>query len=276
MRVIRGKTALVTGAASGIGRAIALGLAREGADLVLLDINGPALSDVVAEARDEYGVLATGQPCDISDPLQVTAFTRGLMAAKTPLDILVNNAGILYYGATDEMSVSQWQRLLAVNLRAPVQLVCELLPTLLSRPQAHILNIASMSGFVGFPHAAGYSATKFGLLGFGESLRAEYSHTNLGVTTVCPGVVRTEIWNATADGMPQLPQWLTTVPERVAEKAIRAIYKNKGLVVITPLARMLHLLHRFAPGLLALHARIQSRRLAAAKAAQTEEQKKAA
>jgi short-subunit dehydrogenase len=256
MRVIRGKKALVTGAASGIGRAIALRLAEQGADLHLLDINGPALERVVQEAAARH-VAVTSQVCDLSDPQQLTASVRALPACAGPIDLLVNNAGVLYYGPTENMSSSHWQRMLAINLRAPVQLACELLPTLLSRPEAHVLNVASMSGYVGLPHSAGYAATKFGMLGFSESLRAEFAARGLGVTCLCPGVVRTSIWDGTENGMPLLPNWTTATPEKVAQKAVQGILRNRRLVLVTPLAHLLYYLHRFAPGLLALATRLR-------------------
>jgi NAD(P)-dependent dehydrogenase (short-subunit alcohol dehydrogenase family) len=270
MRTIRGKTALVTGAASGIGRAIALRLADEGARLYLLDINAVALARVVCEAECR-GVEALGRHCDVSQPLQNTAAIHHLLDHFGGVDILVNNAGITYYGQTRKMAAEHWDRLLAINLHAPIQFTRELLPTLCSRDESHIVNVASICGLVGLERVAAYSTSKFGLVGFSESLRAEFVRQGVGVTALCPGFVDTNLFNAAARGedLPENkvpPRWMLAQPDLIARRAIRAIYRNQGVVVIQPYARMLHLLKRFAPGVLDLPYRLQRRRRAKAEA----------
>lgn len=256
MRQIRGKTALVTGAASGIGRAIALRLADEGARLYLLDVNPVALSAVITEAK-RRGVDALGRHCDVSQPAQVTAAVAHLLDQWGGVDILVNNAGITYYGRTIKMSADHWDRLLAINLHAPIQLVRELLPTLLSRDESHIVNVASICGLVGLGRVVAYSTSKFALVGLSESLRAEFGRQGLGVTALCPGFVDTNLFDAAPRGEDlqenkRPPRWLLTTPETIANRAIRAIYRNQGLVVVQPYARLTYLVKRFAPGLLDL------------------------
>jgi NAD(P)-dependent dehydrogenase (short-subunit alcohol dehydrogenase family) len=269
MRQIRGKTALVTGAASGIGRAIALRLAEEGARLYLIDVNAAALVGVVSEAR-RRGVEALGRQCDVSQPSQNTAAICHLLDQFGGLDILVNNAGITYYGQTRKMAREHWDRLLAINLHAPIQYTLELLPTLCSRDEAHILNVASICGLVGLERVAAYTTSKFGLVGFSESLRAEYVRQGVGVTALCPGLVDTNLFAAAARGedirenkIP--PRWLLATPEVIANRAIRAIYRNQGVVVVQPYAKLLHLVKRFTPGLLDLPNRLQGRKRAKAK-----------
>ena len=193
MRTIKGKSALVTGAASGIGRAIALRLAQEGADLYLLDVDEVGMACVVGEAR-KLGVEVIGRYCDVSDPAQIQQATNYILQRWGGVDILVNNAGITYFGETDSMSAEHCEKLLAVNLHAPIHLTRELLPTLLERPEAHVLNVASFFGLIGTRKTALYTSTKFGLVGFGESLRAEYGRRGLGVTTLCPGFVDTQLF----------------------------------------------------------------------------------
>ena len=140
MRIIRGKKAMVTGAASGIGRAIALELAKEGADLFLVDIKADALAVVAHEARG-LGVNAMTAVADLADPSQISGTVEQLRNAWKRLNILVNNAGTTYYGQTHLMTGKQWRRIMAVNLMAPIQLVHELLPMLLAAEDAHILNV---------------------------------------------------------------------------------------------------------------------------------------
>jgi short-subunit dehydrogenase len=253
MKTIRGKKALVTGAASGIGRAIALALAREGAALYLLDVDAAKLAAVAAEARRQ-GIPVVEAPCDLARPEQITAVTRALLEDWGELDILINNAGVSYHGKTDGMPAREWQRLLAINLLAPVQLTLELLPVLLAREEAHIVNVGSILGLVAIPKMTAYQVSKFGLVGFSESLRAEYNRQGLGVTALCPGFVQTDIYRAMLEGegarpMRTPPQWFFASPEHVAARAVRAIYRNQGVVAVTLLARLMWLLKRLAPRL---------------------------
>jgi len=263
MRQIRGKTALVTGAASGIGRAIALRLADEGARLYLLDINEAGLAEVVAEAH-RRGVEAIGRVCDVSQPRQITDAVNHLLATFGGLDILVNNAGVTYYGRTGRMAAEHWDRLLAINLHAPIQFTRELMPTLLARHDSHVLNVASICGLVGLSRVTAYTTSKFALVGFSESLRAEYARLGVGVTALCPGLVDTNLFSSALRGNDAKetkipPRWLLTTPEAVANRAIRAIYRNQGVVVVQPYARMLYLLKRYAPGLLDVANRFRRR-----------------
>jgi 3-oxoacyl-[acyl-carrier protein] reductase len=244
MKVIRGKKALVTGAASGIGRAIALALAREGADLFLLDIDAANLAGT-AEAARRLGVSVIARVCDLTEPAQISAAVAALQAEWGGLNILINNAGISYYGATEAMSAEQWHSLMSVNLLAPIQLFRELLPLLSVAENAHLVNVCSMFGVMPWRKNAAYQASKQGLAGFTAALRAEYQRTHFGVTALCPGFVRT----AMLDGHAKTPAFISTTPEVVAVKAIRAIRRNRGLVFVTPAAHIYWRFWRLAPGL---------------------------
>jgi NAD(P)-dependent dehydrogenase (short-subunit alcohol dehydrogenase family) len=258
MKTIRGKAALVTGAASGIGRAIALALAREGADVYLLDIDTANLSRVVAEA-EQYGTRVMGRRCDLTRPEQTSATVHAILKDWGRLDILVNNAGISYRGKTEQMDREQWDQVLGLNLLAPVQLTRELLPTLLARDEAHIVNVCSIMGLAAIPHFAAYQTSKFGLVGFSESLRAEYAYRGLGVTALCPGSVRTNIFRAT-NGKPKVPEWMRASPEQVAARTIKAIYRNQGIVPVTRLAQFIWFVKRFSPRLWDFAIRARRRR----------------
>jgi len=253
MKIIRGKRALVTGAGSGIGRAIAVALAREGADLYLLDIDDAALASVVDEAA-KYGTDVIARRCDLGRPEQISAAVKALLQRWDRLDILVNNAGVTYHGKTEAMPAERWDAVLAINLLAPIQLIRELLPTLLAHGDAHILNMCSILGLVAVPKFAAYQASKFGLVGLSESLRAEYASRGLGVTALCPGFVQTKMFNARADGqdgkrMRTPPTWFFASPEQVAARAIKAIYRNHGVITHSLLARFLWFVKRMAPRL---------------------------
>jgi NAD(P)-dependent dehydrogenase (short-subunit alcohol dehydrogenase family) len=255
VKVIRGKKAVVTGAASGIGRAIALTLAAEGADVFLIDIDEGNLAATAVQCRQAGGEALTSH-CDVGRSEAITASVGEILRRWGHVDILINNAGIAYYGPTERMTASQWDRLLAINLLAPIQFTRELLPTLLGREEAHIVNVCSVLGLVAVRKAAAYCASKFGLVGFSVCLRAEYAGHGLGVTTLCPGFVRTNIFRAPAEAMGAKPlrtppRWLSTSPEKVAGRAVKAIRRDQGLVVVTPLARVLWFLQRLSPRLLA-------------------------
>lgn len=253
MRTLRNKTALVTGAASGIGRALAMRLAREGSDLFLLDIDEVGLVDVVSAVKRER-VEAIGRHCDVSDPRQISSSVAHILDRWGGIDLLVNNAGITYYGQTERMSAEHCERLLAINLHAPIHFTRELLPTMLKRPEAHVLNIASFFGLIGTRRLAAYTASKFGLVGFSESLRAEYGRAGLGVTAMCPGFVDTNLF-ATAplgnDRQQQKtpPRWMLTTPDKIAARAIKAIYRDEAQVVMQPYAKLAYLGKRLVPGL---------------------------
>ncbi|HMP05439.1 MAG TPA: SDR family oxidoreductase, partial [Lacipirellulaceae bacterium] len=235
MKVIRGKRAMITGAASGIGRAIALELARHGAHTYLVDVDETGLDAVADEVR-ALGVEALVRKCDVADPIKNSAAVNYLLDQWGTLDLLVNNAGITYYGRTLQMSAEHWERLLAINLHAPIQFTRELMPALLKRGDAHVLNVASICGLVGLARVTAYTTSKFALVGFSESLRHECARMGLGVTALCPGLVDTNLFTSAPLGRDLRqaktpPRWTLITPEAVARRAVRAIRRNEGLVV---------------------------------------------
>lgn len=252
MRQIRGKWAVVTGAASGIGRAISLKLADEGANLFLVDRDRERLLETVAESQRRK-VQAIPVICDLTSSAEISECVGTcLKSCHGGIDILVNCAGIAYYGPMIQMPADEWNRLLAVNLHAPIQFTREFLPTLLNRMESHVVNVSSMFGFVGYQRWVAYSTSKFGLLGFSEALRAEFSREGLGVTALCPGCVDTRFYESTTCGHKgrqtrKPPRFILTTPEAVARKTVRAIRRNKPLVIVTPLAHLLYYAKRFAP-----------------------------
>jgi 3-oxoacyl-[acyl-carrier protein] reductase len=254
MRTIKRRTALVTGAASGIGRAIAFALAREGANLLLLDVDEQNLTQTASKA-ESVGVAVSTRRCDLSEPGQITAAVADLTSGGRPVHILINNAGLAYYGPTHEMSVAQCDEIMSVNLLAPIQLVRELLPLMAAQEEAHIVNVCSIFGLTTLRKGAAYQASKFGLTGFTAALRAEYNRPEFGVTALCPGFVRTAMLDRFSTGTPQqrchkIPDWITIEPDYVAARTIRAIRRDEGLVVIPALARLLWQFTRLSPGLM--------------------------
>jgi short-subunit dehydrogenase len=254
MREIRGKTALITGAASGIGRAITLRLAKEGATLFVIDINESGLTEVAAVARG-FGVEVLSRRCNVAEPREVSAAVAEVLSRWNGVDILVNNAGITYYGKTERMAADHWDKLMRVNLLSHIQFTRELLPSLLARREAHVLNVCSILGLIGMPKVTAYCASKFGMVGFSESLRNEFGRQGLGVTAMCPGFVRTNLFTnaplqADVEEHKLPPKVICTTPERVANAAVKAIYRNRRLVVMEPFARLMYATKRFAPWLM--------------------------
>jgi 3-oxoacyl-[acyl-carrier protein] reductase len=257
MRIFRGRKALITGAASGIGRAIAVALADKGADLYLVDIDEAGLGLTGREVASR-GVEVVMARCDLAEPAEISGLVRAVLSRWKRLNVLINNAGVTLYGPVHRMTDAQWNRVMAVNLAAPIQLTRELLPALLRSQDAHLVNICSIFGLVGSRNVAAYQTSKYGLIGFTEALRTEYGGRKFGVTAICPGFVATPMMervvgepgaeNISSKSPTPPPAWIFTTPERVAAKTIAAMRWNRGIVVVTPAARLLWWLKRLFPG----------------------------
>src|SRR5262245_21450886 len=255
MRTIRGRKAVVTGAASGIGRAIALALAAEGADLFLIDRDADQLSDIALQAEN-HGVAVIIAGCDLSVAAEITEVIARVRAAWDNVNIIANCAGVACYGPLHLTTAEARRQTMAVNLLAPMQIVHELLPTLLAAEEAHILNVCSFMGLVPWKKVPIYQVSKFGLVGFTLALRTDYGRDNFGVTAICPGFVGTSMLDNVRDPEPHRrppapPPLLSTSAELVAAQAVAAIRDNRGLVVVTPFARLAWWAVRLCPPLVA-------------------------
>jgi 3-oxoacyl-[acyl-carrier protein] reductase len=255
MKVLRGRTAFVTGAASGIGRAIAIALAREGVNLVLTDHDDAGLESTRIEAA-KLGVTAASAICDLTNPEEISKLLERLFSTG-PLHILVNCAGIALYGQQRSVNDSDWRNLMAVNLLAPMQITTTLMNLLARSDEAHIVNMSSIFGLVPVRGLAAYQASKYGLVGFTLAMRNDYHRKNFGVSVICPGLVKTPM--VEPDGpskiyakIPRIPGWLFTTPERVAEATVGAIKRDRGLVIVTFAAHVMWYLNRLLPGIVDL------------------------
>lgn len=254
MKSLNGKNVFLTGAASGIGRALAKEFASLGCGLYLVDIDEAGLDSLKAEFSPLTSQVWT-HACDLSQPGAVAEMLSDCDRRVDVIDILVNNAGVAYYGPTENMGQDKWDWLMSINLLAPIQITNHFIPHLLTRPDAHIANMCSISGMVAGGRFAAYNTSKFGLIGFTEALRAEYGRKGLGVSAICPGPVTTNLYKSAATGrannsVPEPPAYLCATPEQVAAKTIRAIKRNKRQQLITPMAYGLYHLKKFAPGLI--------------------------
>ncbi|HKY89640.1 MAG TPA: SDR family oxidoreductase [Nevskiaceae bacterium] len=240
---LRDRKCLVTGAASGIGRAVALAAAREGAALFLTDVNASALDGVAAEIRAAGGDLRIARAFDISDAAAVAAFADAVHAAHGSLDVVMNIAGIAIWGSIASLGDEHWRRCIEVNLMGPIHVLrCFVPPMIEAKRGGHIVNVSSAAGLFGLPWHAAYSASKFGLRGVSEVLRFDLRRYRIGVTLVCPGAVDTGLVrtvqivgiDSTAPDVVQMRgrfQKHAITPEKAASQILAGVRKNRYLVL---------------------------------------------
>jgi len=259
-----GATAVVTGAASGIGEALAHLLAERGADVVLLDRDAEGLARVAgAVSAFHRSRTVEAHVVDVSDDAALESVAHAVMEAHPHLDLLVNNAGVAMAGLFEQMSIDDFEWVVGIDFRAPIRLTHHLLPALTNRPRAHVVNVSSIFGIVATPGQTAYSASKFGLRGFSEALRSELRLRGAGVTTVHPGGIRTAIArNARAAsgmrpedldaGVEAFERLLSIPPERAAALIVAAVERRKPRLLIGLSARIPALAARIAPAAHAL------------------------
>jgi NAD(P)-dependent dehydrogenase (short-subunit alcohol dehydrogenase family) len=264
---LRGRTALVTGAASGIGRETSLAFARRGADLVLCDLDGSGLEETARRIRAlGQGEVAT-HVVDVARREQMAAFADAVHARVEAVDVLMNNAGVAIGGGFLDTSLDDWGWILGINLLGVVHGCHFFVPAMVRRGRGgHVVNVSSAAGFVANEALAAYSTTKFGVLGLSEALRDELARHGIGVTCICPGLINTPITRAaklvgplaseeTRREMVAAYERRGYGPERVAANVLRAVARNRAVAPISPEAWALYYAKRFAPGLLARLAR---------------------
>ena len=235
---ISGSTVLLTGATGGIGHAIARALAARGAKLILTGRR----SDVLEPLAAELGARA------LAVDLAVPAEVERLAAEAGEVDILVANAALPASGALDSFTIEQVDRALDVNLRAPIVLAHVLTPAMVSRGHGHLVFISSLSGRASTPGSSLYNASKFGMRGFANALRADLRSSGVGVSTIFPGFIRDA--GMFADAEVKLPPGVgTRSPEDVAKAVVKSIERNRGETDVAPLPlRASTMLASVAPG----------------------------
>lgn len=216
---LQGRVCLVTGASSGIGRAIALRFAQEGANLVLTARRQELLHEVAREAQrlSPQSAIAV-VPADLRRPEEIERLVEQAYQHFGDVDIVVNNAGIGYFAPATELELDRMEELWQVNVRAPILLTRLVLPRMLQRQQGTLLYVASLAGKYGVKGGSVYAATKFALRGFAESLFQEVRQANIRVVVLCPGSTATAFGGPTASAQRRILR-----PEDVAEIALAAI-----------------------------------------------------
>ncbi len=259
---LQGRRAVVTGASSGIGRELALDLAREGAQSVLLARRKDLLESLQEEIRSEGGG-AEVYPCDVSDSESYQK-TAGAVLAAGPVDILINNAGYGFAGPLLKYSPAEVERLMRTNFLGAVAGVSAFAPGMKKRRSGHIVNVASVAGLISPPYLGAYAASKFALVAMSRALRFELAPFGVGVSTSCPGTVDTPFF----DTHPSLriagrsPSGRVLTATQVSRKVILAIRRNRGLVVIPHRLALVVALTRMVPGLLEAGLAVYARRAA--------------
>jgi 3-oxoacyl-[acyl-carrier protein] reductase len=188
-------TALVTGATEGIGRAIAFALGAAGHQVGVC-ARTPANVDRLLQDLATSGITAAGIACDVGDPAQVSALVAHVTQRLGPVDVLVNNAGIGVLKPFAELSLAEWDAIIATNLRSLYLVTSAVLPGMRARKRGDVINISSLAGKRGFPGGTAYSASKHAVMGFSESLNLEVRKDGVRVVAVCPGSVDTKIIQA--------------------------------------------------------------------------------
>lgn len=262
MTAINGAAAAVTGAAGGIGRALALELAARGCDLALADRDEAGLQALAAEiGKTQQQRKVTVHPVDVGVPKQIEAFAQGAIAAHPGLNIVINNAGVALMGMFDEVDQAQMEWLVNINFWGVVHGTRAFLPQLSQKPEAHIVNLSSIFGIIAPPGQTAYCAAKFAVRGFSESLRHELQMANSPVrlSVVHPGGVSTNIArnSRTGSGMTdnarraqsieRFDTMAKTSPAAAAQRIIEGIEKNQPRILIGGDARFMDLLQRFRP-----------------------------
>ncbi|HEX6037903.1 SDR family NAD(P)-dependent oxidoreductase [Longimicrobium sp.] len=254
---LAGRTAVVTGAASGIGRAVAASLARRGCHLALVDVNEAGLAETAALVGAP-GLRISRHRLDVSDRAAVAAFPAQVTAEHPGVDLLVNNAGVAVGGTFEQVSEADFEWLFEINFWGVVRMTRAFLPLLRASDDARLVNLSSVFGLVAPAGQVAYASSKFAVRGFSEGLRHELVGSNVGVTVVHPGGVATQIANSArvpagvsedevARRRARTNRMLRLPPDEAGEIIVRGIEQRKSRVLVGKDAHALSLLARLAP-----------------------------
>lgn len=248
---VNGKTIVVTGGGSGIGRSLVLALVQKGAKVAAVDIHQATLLETVQLAGPNQADITT-HVLDITDRKKVEALPRQVIAEHGAVDGLINNAGIIQpFVPLNDLDYAAIERVLNVNLYGQIYMIKSFLPELLKRPEAHIVNVSSMGGFFPFPGQTMYGASKAAVKLLSEGLYAELLDTDVGVSVAFPGATSTNITKNSGvegpSGSAESPRIPMTSPEAAAEEIIAAIEKKKFQAFVGRDSKMMNLLYRINP-----------------------------
>ncbi|MFK3961556.1 3-ketoacyl-ACP reductase [Guptibacillus hwajinpoensis] len=230
MVALKGKTALITGAARGIGRAAAIALAKEGVNIGMIARTEETLQNVAKEIEVE-GVKTSFAIADVSSNEEVTTAVTKLKEDLGEVDILINNAGIAKMGGFMDLEVTEWEKIIQVNLLGAYYVTRAVLPDMIERKSGDIINISSTAGQKGAPVTSAYSASKFGLMGLTESLAQEVRKHDIRVSALTPSTVSTDL--AVENNLTDGNQENMLQPEDMAEFIVAQLKMNKRVFIKT-------------------------------------------
>jgi len=230
MASLKGKTALITGAGRGIGRATALALAKEGVHLGLIGLTSANLEKVAEEVK-QYGINVSIATADVANNESVIKAVNHVTSELKQIDILINNAGTAKFGGFLDLSTEDWEKIIQVNLLGTYYVTKAVLPGMIERKSGDIINISSSAGQKGAPVTSAYSASKFAVLGLTESLMLEVRKHNIRVTALTPSTVATDLAIETnlTDGNPEK----VMQPEDLAEFMVAQLKLNSRVFIKT-------------------------------------------
>ena len=258
MTLTRESIAVVTGAASGIGRSLAVRLAREPiAGIAIADLNAEGLQETAAMVG-ELGVPVSAHVLDVSDRKAVEVFSEEVLARHGRVTHLINNAGVGLLGTFEQLTIEDFEWLMQINFWGVVYCTKAFLPTLLAQEHAHIVNVSSVFGLIAPSEQTAYSSSKFAVRGFTESLRHELSNSNVSVSCVHPGGIKTNIVRNSRVGGDTPAEWkqqgvkffdkvAKTSPETAADVIVEGIKKRNPRILIGADARGISILSRLFP-----------------------------
>lgn len=257
MKSLQGKVVVVTGAASGIGRATARAFAREHAKLVLCDRDEAGLREVEGEVAPHVDHVELRR-VDVASRDDMKAFADEVHARFAAVDVIVNNAGVGQSGGMLDTSLDDWDWVLRVNLWGVIHGCHFFVPKMVERGRGgHVVNVSSVFGFFAPPGSIGYCASKFGVFGLSESLRGELAPHRIGVSTICPGMINTNIVKNgrysdksadKRDGVVRMFEQRGHSPDVVARAIVSAVKRNRAVVPAAPEAWGAWYAKRLAPG----------------------------
>lgn len=258
--VFRGAAAIVTGGASGIGRALSQRLGKLGANVTVVDLQ-TELAESVADGIKAAGGLAQAATLDITNFEATEALYKGVAARSGRLDFVFNNAGIWMMGNVDAFSLEDWNRLINVNLRGAIHGTKAAYDIMTKQKSGHIINTASVAGLIPDPGCTAYAATKHAIVGLCKSLRVEAARNGIKVSALCPGVVQTPLLEGGGkfgkvfdeidpDRMRQMWNRMRPMPvEAFAERSLRDVAKNKPVIVWPMGGKLFWWIDRLSPSL---------------------------
>ncbi len=254
MKIDKQTVAVVTGAASGIGRALAVRLSQAGAQLALADVNEAELQATAQLVR----TTCTTHYVDVSAEQRMQDFVQEVVAAHGRASLVINNAGVALYGTVEELSTADIAWLMGVNFWGVVYGTKYFLPVLQQQPAAHLVNISSIFGIIGFPGQAAYNASKFAVRGFTEAMRHELAGSSVRISCVHPGGIKTNIARSARVGAKahsvQVPVEVAhfdklspTTAEQAAERIVRGIERNEPRIMVGADAGLMERVQRLFP-----------------------------